>query len=296
MALRVQVGPPGSLGAGSVGVAGASPTPEVRRQLSVRSSSAVAPEPPPPELGRMQTTVILSGDNKLMRRIQALEDLAPDSPTLRKLINAVAVFADLFKLAMASMLSVFVPQLCPGNETATGGPDNCTDIIVPHDCSFEENFRCLVPFNQWALAINFICLGLLFLHYALVWRRELFFVHHFKESLEDGRLDLKETIKEYPTVAIRLHRLNVALFNISIAVIVLQIANLISSAYLVFWLYPNGYKTFTTYFTNLLLLSIVLWHCVQAGWLGMRHSLAFSAIGFEPVSYNTIGGNNVKGQ
>jgi len=58
----------------------------------------------------------------------------------------------------------------------------------------------------------------------------------------------------------------------------------------------NGYKTFTTYFTNLLLLSIVLWHCVQAGWLGMRHSLAFSAIGFEPVSYNTIGGNNVKGQ
>jgi len=87
-------------------------------------------------------------------------------------------------------------------------------------------------------AINFICLFCLFFHYALVWRRETFFVAHFKESLEVGRLDLKEVIHEYPTIAIRLHKLNVWLFNISVLVIVLQIANVISSAYLVFALYP----------------------------------------------------------
>ncbi len=231
-------------------------------------------------------------------------------------------------------LGVFVPQSCPGNEEAFGGPDNCTTIIGPHDCSFEENFRCLVPFNKWVLAINFICMASFFLHYGLVWRRENFCVYNvrraraprkhalqrgsscsrhvsrltetllffrvpiaqFKESLEAGRLDLRTVLNDYPTAAVRLHRLNVWLFNISIVTLVLQVVNVISSAWLCFKLYPNGYKTYTTFATNCLLISIVLYNCTQAAWVGMRHELAYSAIAFEPVSYNSINAKIARGQ
>jgi len=149
--MRIQVGPPGSVGMGNIGIAGASPTPEVKRQQSMSLQQQQQRQGgQPPDSGRREA-VILSGDSKLMRRVQALEDLAPDSPALRKAINLVSVLVDLFKLAMASMLGVFVPQLCPGNEVAFGGSGNCTNISGPHDCSFEENFRCLVPFNQWVL-------------------------------------------------------------------------------------------------------------------------------------------------
>jgi len=158
-----------------------------------------------------------------MRRVKMLEDLAPDSPAIRRLINAIAVVVDLFKLSMASMLAVFVPQSCPGNEeNIPGGSGNCTDIVGVHDCSFEENFRCLTPYNQFVLATNFICLFALVCHYVLVWRRETFMVEHFKESLEYGRLHLRSVIQDYPTVAIRLHRANKWVFNVSVIVVVLQ--------------------------------------------------------------------------
>jgi hypothetical protein len=103
--------------------------------------------------GESHTGGVIQSDTKLMARMKVLEDLAPDSKITRFLLNSFALMVDMFKLAMASMLAVFVPQLCPANEEATGGPSNCTNIIVPHDCTFEENFRCLSRFNQFVLSV-----------------------------------------------------------------------------------------------------------------------------------------------
>lgn len=151
--------------------------------------------------------VIMAADAGLMRRIQALEDLAPHSAAVRGIINALSVVVDLFKLSMACMLVVFVPQQCPGNEEHLGGSGNCTTIRGPHDCSFEENFRCLSPLNQFALGWNFICLILFFFHYALLWKREKFMVYYFEETLQYGRLNLRQQMgDDYPTVSIWLHR------------------------------------------------------------------------------------------
>lgn len=192
----------------------------------------------------------MSADAQLMRRIQALEDLAPDSPAVRMALNALSVCVDLFKLSMACMLAVFVPQRCPGNEEAIGGSGNCTDIIGPHDCSFSENFRCLSPLNQFALGWNFICLILFFFHYALVWKRERFMVYYFEETLQYGRLNLRtQMADDYPTASIWLYRYNRWLFNISAVVALFQLVNVIVSGKLCFLDYPNGYKTFTTFVT-----------------------------------------------
>lgn len=58
----------------------------------------------------------------------------------------------------------------------------------------------------------------------------------------------------------------------------------------------NGYKSFTTFFTNLLLISLVLYNCISSAYVGLKHELAYSCVAFEPVSYNAVGPNCVKGQ
>lgn len=86
------------------------------------------------------------------------------------------------------------------------------------------------------------------------------------------------------------------MFNTSLVAIILQFVNVISSAILIFGYYSNGYKSFTTFFTNLLLISLVLYNCISSAYVGLKHELAYSCVAFEPVSYNAVGPNCVKGQ
>lgn len=142
-------------------------------------------------------------DMAAMKRFKSLRDLAPDSPAMTLFQDTINLCVDLFKLSMASMLSVFVPQECPASEdvyvpgnvgTTAGdyvGPavasfevrsDGCSNNPAPHDCSFNENFICLTRLNRFVLSWNFICLGVLIFHYFLVWRREHFLIKSAKHK------------------------------------------------------------------------------------------------------------------
>lgn len=76
----------------------------------------------------------------------------------------------------------------------------------------------------------------------------------------------------------------------------MQLVNLIASGILVFRDFWAGYKTFTTYATDLLLIAVVLRNCVSAAYVGLRHEVAYSCVGFEPVSYNAVDSKVIKGQ
>jgi len=294
MSMQVQMGPPGTLGAGEVGVGGATP---VDSAAPVGLGSPVAVDNGEGEV------VMMRPDMAAMRKYKSLRDLAPESPAVKIVQDSFALCVDMFKLSMASMLSVFVPQSCPGAELPEGQDrdtwdqcDECTCNIAPHDCAFDENFRCLTGLNYFVLIWNFLCLGTLIFHYFLVWRREAFLIGNFKETLTLGRLHVRDILPDYPTVQIRLRKFNTWVFNTSALAIVLQIVNVISSGILIFGYYNDGYKSFTTFFTNLLLISLVLYNCVSAAYVGLKHELAYSCVAFEPVSYNAVGPNCVKGQ
>jgi hypothetical protein len=160
--------------------------------------------------------------------------------------------------------------------------------VVVGNCSFEENFKCLTPLNRWVLAWNFLCLGTLICHYLVVWRRERFMIAHFSESLTRDRLHLRTELSKLPQLGSRLLLHNRIVLVTSIVAIVLQIVNLVLSGVLLFGFYNSGYKTFTTYVTNLLVIATVLYNCYFAAWSGVKHGLGFSAIAFEPVSYNSV--------
>jgi len=122
------------------------------------------------------------------------------------------------------------------------------------------------------------CLAVLIFHYFLVWRRERFIIHNFKETLTVGRLHVRDIIVQYPTIRLRLRNFNSLVFKTSVVGLLLQVVNVISSGVLCFVYYNDGYKTFTTFFTNLMLISLVLWNCLQAAYIGLKHELAYSCV------------------
>ncbi len=122
------------------------------------------------------------------------------------------------------MLSVFVPQQCPGNEVVagTGTEEHCTNDPLPHECSFRENFVCLSTFNAFVLGWNFISLILLIFHYIAMLRREKYIITHFRESNLVNRVYLKKIIHEYPTVNHKLYRLNNMVFYFTVTCVLAQ--------------------------------------------------------------------------
>jgi len=312
--MNVQMGPPGTLGAGAVGVGGA--TPAHAEELELQQQGAQQRQGVKFQEGTSEgdEVITMKPDMAAMKRYLSLRELAPDSPAVKLMKDSFALCVDMFKLSMASMLAVFVPQKCPGlhpDDCLTDSPADpslcpgvgqdpevvgCTTEKFSHDCTFEENFICLTELNKFVLAWNFISLAVLIFHYFLVWRRERFIIHNFKETLTVGRLHVRDIIVQYPTIRLRLRNFNSLVFKTSVVAMLLQVVNVISSGVLCFVYYNDGYKTFTTFFTNLMLISLVLWNCLQAAYIGLKHELAYSCVAFEPISYNAVGPNEVKGQ
>lgn len=226
--MQVQMNPPGTFGT-TVGIGGATPA----SPHSIADNTVVSEE------GDM---IVMKPDMEAMKRFKSLRELAPDSPAMTLFQDTIVLFIDLFKLSMASMLSVFVPQECPGSANAfeaTGSSsapdiiaaavahfkdrsDGCTTNPDPHDCEFRENFVCLSRFNKFVLTWNFLCLGVLIFHYFLVWRREHFLINNFKETLTLGRLHVRDIIADYPSVQTKLRKFNGWVFACSVFAILFQ--------------------------------------------------------------------------
>jgi hypothetical protein len=62
---------------------------------------------------------ILMPDVEAMKRAKELRQLAPDSNLVQLLVASGDLMVAFFKMIMASMLSVFVPQQCPNSESET---------------------------------------------------------------------------------------------------------------------------------------------------------------------------------
>lgn len=149
--MLVQMGPPGAVGSGPAAI------PQNNAPAEPEESEVIEMKP----------------DMAAMKRFKSLRDLAPDTPAMKLLQDSAVLLIDLFKLSMASMLAVFVPQLCPASTrvyqpqpgSLAGdyvGPalasfqtraDACTDNKADHDCTFRENFICLSRFNQFVLSV-----------------------------------------------------------------------------------------------------------------------------------------------
>jgi hypothetical protein len=181
---------------------------------------------------------------------------------------------DLVKIAMATLLSIFVPQYC--EETGT-------------TCTLQDNFSNLSKFNEFVIGWNFFTLGLFFTLTYVINKRESYFISHLDASKDHAFNSLTINCKDYPKILARVKDHNNKLHFWVWFTTVSFIFNVLVSCILVFYFFYDGFRSITTLVANVLLVSsklymlIVTCHqCRQA------KMLALSTISFIPTSFNVI--------
>ena len=181
---------------------------------------------------------------------------------------------DSYKILVACLLSVFVPQYCPDNGT----------------CTLSENFSNLTIYNAFVLAFNFLTLALFVNLYYLQARRETYFITHLDSDSDQAFNSLQTNLKAYPHIFGRVQDHNAKFFLAAKITTITFYLNVFFSAILVCYFYYNGMRTVTTLLANVLLACgklYAIWDMLKS----KKHVLALSALRSYPVSYNVIDDN-----
>jgi hypothetical protein len=199
-----------------------------------------------------------------------------------KIISVFMMLLELFKVTMATLLSLFVPQTCDPNEQI--------GINERHSCTLEENIGMYEMSNyEWfVLYWNFITLALCLILYTIMFKREKFIIEYLDDRKDLELQHLSRVIGNYPEIRRGLFKWNLLTFIVSIMTIVFYIINIIVSGIMIIRDYYDGVRTITVFVTNIVLISAILLRIVQNTHNGMYDTTAYSCIDFNPRVFNTI--------
>ncbi len=208
-------------------------------------------------------------DKVLNRRKSILEDTKTE-----KITSIGTSSLEMVKIAMATLLSIFVPQYCP--ETGT-------------TCSLQDNFSNLTKFNELVIVWNFITLGYFIKLLYVSNKRENYFIKTLDESHDEPYNSLVENMHLYPLVLRTVEEHNFKFRKTVYVTTFLFIFNILLSSLLVFNDYYDGFRTATTLIANVLLVSQKLYsyHYLINECCKPKQQ-ALSAVFNKPISYNVI--------
>jgi len=220
-------------------------------------------------------------------------------------INVMTSFiSDAFKVFMATLLCVFVPQQCErivDNKTLfienfpslslsiPSAISNMTgSIMIYHTCSINENFNDLIDYNSFVLAFNFLTLGyFIYLYYIEISREKWMIMHldYDKNKTDENILTLKT---EYPEIMdeLKIHNKKYMLAYKYLHII--YIMNFLFSAILVIHYYYLDFRTVTTLLTNFILCSNKIRLGRKLSMESYNKDLAYSFYNVNNISFNTI--------
>jgi hypothetical protein len=212
---------------------------------------------------------------KIEKKMKRKESMLNIDETKQEKITSIGTSSiEMVKIAMATLLSIFVPQYCP--ETGT-------------TCTLEDNFINLTNFNILVIAWNFITLFYFIKLLIISNRRESYFIKTLDESHDEPYNSLVENMHLYPLVLRRVEELNYEFRRTVYSTTFLFGINILFSCILVFNYYYDGFRTATTLIANVLLVSQKLYsyhelikECCKP------RQMALSAIFNKPISYNVI--------
>ena len=191
---------------------------------------------------------------------------------LQRVKSTISFGLESFKVLMATLLCVFVPQKCEEGEA----------------CTLEENFTDLTDYNTFVLAFNFATLGLFMFEYGLEYYREHWMIEYLDVDPKKNNINLQEEIKNYPQYQNKLISINKKYNKATESLVGFVIANFIFSAVLVLHYYYLDYRTITVLLSNLLLVVDKLYNSRSISRKSHREMLAYSAYMKTPVLFNTI--------
>lgn len=229
--------------------------------------------------------------------------------TQQNMTVTINFISDGFKVLMASLLSVFVPQKCETyvpnidifnntfgsmdwaitlNQNISFTRDINGDTLDEHICTLKENFSDLINFNSFVLAFNFLTLFLFMYLYYIELKREKWLISHFdydKEKTDEAILSVRV---EYPDIHDKLQEKNYKYMCAYKYLAIIYSLNMLFSAVLLFYYYYYDYRTATAFLTNIILCS----NKMRVGRIISKESYekgyAYSFYNTKNISFNKI--------
>ena len=193
------------------------------------------------------------------------------SQTLKSII---ILLSESFKVLMATLLSIVVPQRC----------DNQPDKL----CTMMDNFTNLTNYNTAVTVFNFITLGGFIGLYVVEYMRENWCIEYLDIDNNVANTNLKTEIELYPEYKERMITLNSNYNKMSIAIVTSNIINFILSAVLIYGYYYLDYRSVTVLITNFILIIDKLINCFNVSNKAVEEMLPISAYMTTPIVFNVI--------
>jgi hypothetical protein len=179
-----------------------------------------------------------------------------------------------YKVWMACLLAIFVPQYCPETQTT---------------CTLRQNFVGLDAYNLFVLILNFVCLACFKYTFFVQNKREKYIITHLDVDPSFGDNSLEQNLQKYPKIFQRIQQLNVHLLQSLKYTTFIFVINCICSAVLVCYFYYDGFRTVTALIANVLLVCTRLYSAydITKQCLGPK-AMALSIFRTSAIAYNVI--------
>jgi len=187
-------------------------------------------------------------------------------------ISGLFIFQS-YKVIMGSMLSLFVPQLCTGEEVCT-----ISDNLLHHDNDL---------FHQVTLGFNFLSVLLFIGVYIIELKRENWCVKYLDidHNIPDNNLEF--IIKDKPDLLLPLSKHNKLYFKSIFITSFIYSINLVLSSILIYDNYA-GIPSVTSYMSYVVLILLKIYNSLFISYDSMKNNKALSAYIIEFTSYNKI--------
>ena len=240
-------------------------------------------------------------------KVKSIKEFYNDQDNQQKISVFTNFVSESFKVVLASLLCVFIPQGCSTEEESHGilssifgsssnqiqqlenqGQILNGTVIDFHVCTLTENFTDLIDFNVFVLAFNFITLTYFIYLYWVELRRESWMIKHLEYNDSKNENEIVYLKDTYPEVIERLNIFNKQYMRAYTILQYIYMINFLVSAVLVLHFYYYDYRTATTLVTNFILLS----NKIRVGKKISRESYnkeyAYSFFNTKNLSFNEI--------
>ncbi len=194
----------------------------------------------------------------------------------QKLLVAIFISLDIYRIIVGCFYSIFVPQLCTDKVTK-----------AEHACSLKDNVTDLTDYNTAVIAVNAFTAASMLAAFIIELRRELWMIKHLEvdsKKPDDNLVHEIETYDKMKRSFMKKNRHYTIAFSVAGG---LAILNAIMSAVLM-GQYFDGLKTVTTFATNSLLIGMRSAKSLQIARKCTTEMKALSAYLGEQTAYNTI--------
>ena len=193
-----------------------------------------------------------------------------DVDTKQRIMTAIFMILEFYKIVMGTFLIVFVPQ-------------KCDDKI----CTMTQNFFNNKLLNTFGNASNFVTFSSVLTLYVLEYQRENWCIKYLDIDDEKSTNNLDTEIEAYPKYKIKMNKLNKNYLRSVYISTFLMIVNFIISGITVYQSYA-GTNSITSFVSFFMLVSMKLYSALTVGRLSLKNERANSAYLKEPKTYNTI--------